>query len=87
VSYHYQAKTNAEIEQTATAILARFPNRRLGLAVDIEGILEDLGLDLLPRRGIRPHAEGYLARDPRPLIPSNIQRLTANQQQEYFYAF
>jgi Zn-dependent peptidase ImmA (M78 family) len=68
VTYHYQAKTDAEIEQTATAILARFPKRRLGLAVDIEGILEDLGMDLLPRRGVRPHAEGYLARDPRIIV-------------------
>lgn len=68
MSYHYQAKTDAEIEQTAAAILARFPKRRLGLAVDIEGILEDLGMDLLPRRGIRPHAEGYLARDPRIIV-------------------
>jgi Zn-dependent peptidase ImmA (M78 family) len=68
VSYHYQAQTDAELEQTAAAILARFPKRRLGLAVDIEGILEDLGMDLLPRRGIRPHAEGYLARDPRIIV-------------------
>ena len=63
MSYHYTAKTEAEIKRTAAAILARFSNRLLGLAVDIEGILEDLGLDLLPRRGVRPHAEGYLARD------------------------
>ena len=68
MSYHYQAKTDAEIEQTAAAILAKFPARRLGLAVDIEGILEDLGLDLLPRRGVRLHAEGYLARDPRLIV-------------------
>jgi len=68
VSYHYTAKTEAEIERTAAAILGKFPKRRLGLAVDIEGILEDLGLDLLPRRGVRPHAEGYLARDPRLIV-------------------
>lgn len=68
MSYHYKAKTDAEIEQTAAAILDRFPNRRLGIAVDIEGILEDLGMDLLPRRGVRPHAEGYLARDPRIIV-------------------
>lgn len=68
MSYRYNAKTDAEIEQTAASILARFPKRRLGRAVDIEGILEDLGMDLLPRRGIRPHAEGYLARDPRLIV-------------------
>jgi Zn-dependent peptidase ImmA (M78 family) len=68
VSYRYTAKTDAEIEQTAAAILAMFPSRRLGLAVDIEGILEDLDIDLLPRRGFRHHAEGYLARDPRLIV-------------------
>lgn len=68
MSYLYRARTDAEIEQTAAAILAKFPHRRLGLAVDIEGILEDLGLDLLPRRGFRHHAEGYLARDPRIIV-------------------
>ena len=57
MSYRYTAKTDAEIEQTAAAILARFPRRRLGRAVDIEGILEDLGLELLPRRGFRKHAD------------------------------
>ena len=35
MSYHYQAKTDAEIEQTAAAILAMFPGRRLGLAVQV----------------------------------------------------
>jgi len=68
VSYRYEAKTDAAIEQTAAAVLAKFARRRLGLAVDIEGILEDLGLDLLPRRGFRHHAEGYLARDPRLIV-------------------
>jgi Zn-dependent peptidase ImmA (M78 family) len=68
MSYLYKAKTDAEIEQTAAAILARLPHRRLGLAVDIEGILEDLGMDLLPRRGFRQYAEGYLARDPRLIV-------------------
>lgn len=68
MSYRYTAKTDAEIEQTAATILTLFPRRRLGLAVDIEGILEDFGLDLLPRRGFRQHAEGYLARDPRLIV-------------------
>jgi len=65
VSYLYRAKSDVEIEQTASVILTKFPRRRLGHAVDIEGILEDLGMDLLPRRDFRQYAEGYLARDPR----------------------
>lgn len=37
--------------------------------MDIEGILEDLGMDLLPRPGLRQHGiEGYLARDPRIIV-------------------
>ena len=31
-------------------------------------ILEDFDLELLPRRGVRRHAEGYLARDPRLIV-------------------
>ena len=68
MSYFYKAKTDAELEQVADAIRQHFPKRRLGLAVDIEGILEDFGLELLPRRGVRRHAEGYLARDPRLIV-------------------
>lgn len=68
MSYFYTAKTDVELEQIADAIRKHFPKRRLGLAVDIEGILEDLGLELLPRRGFRRHAEGYLARDPRLIV-------------------
>jgi len=68
VSYFYKAKTDVELEQIADLIRRHFPKRRLGLAVDIEGILEDFGLELLPRRGVRRHAEGYLARDPRLIV-------------------
>lgn len=69
MSYFYKAKSDVEIEQIASAIMAAFPARRLGRAVDIEGILEDLGMDLLPRPGLRQHGiEGYLARDPRIIV-------------------
>lgn len=68
MSDRYEAKTDAELEQIAARLLSLFPKRRLGLAVDIEGILEDLGLELLPRRGVRKYVEGYLARDPRWIV-------------------
>lgn len=68
MSYYYATKTDAELEQIAEAIRRQFPKRRLNLAVDIEGILEDLGAELLPRRNFRRHAEGYLARDPRIIV-------------------
>lgn len=68
MSYFYKPKTDAEIEQIAAAVLTHFASRRLGLAVDIEAILEDLGLELLPRQGFRKYAEGYLANDPRYIV-------------------
>ena len=68
MSYIYRTKTDAELEQIADAIRKLFPKRRLSLAIDIEGILEDCGLDFLPRPGVRPHAEGYLAHDPRLVV-------------------
>jgi Zn-dependent peptidase ImmA (M78 family) len=68
VSYFYRTKSDAELERVAEAIRACYPKRRLGFAIDIEGILEDLGLELLPRRGFRRQAEGYLARDPRIVV-------------------
>ncbi len=68
MSYFYKTKTDVELEQVADMIRRRFPKRRLGLAIDIEGILEDMGLELLPRRGFRRYAEGYLARDPRIVV-------------------
>lgn len=64
MSYFYKPKTDAELEQIVGTIRATFPKRRLGLAVDIECLLEDFGLEWLPRRGSRRYAEGYLARDP-----------------------
>lgn len=68
MSYFYRTKTDAELEQIAQAIRGIFPTRRLGLAADIEGVLEDLGAELFPRRKLRRHAEGYLARDPRLIV-------------------
>lgn len=68
MSYFYKSKTDAELEQIAEVIRKHFPKRRLGLAIDIEGIIEDFGIDLIPRRGFRRYAEGYLARDPRIIV-------------------
>ncbi len=68
MSYFYKSKTDAELEMVAAKLLAIFPKRRIGLAVDIGGRLEDLGLELRPRQGVRKHAEGYLARDHRWIV-------------------
>jgi Zn-dependent peptidase ImmA (M78 family) len=48
--------------------LTRFPLRRRGFAVDIEGILEDLGLDIIYRPSLGLSVEAYAARDPRYIV-------------------
>lgn len=68
MSYIYAPKTEAELEKTAAALLAAYPTRRLDRAVDIESILEDIGLELIPRRGFRKYAEGYLATNPQIIV-------------------
>lgn len=68
MTYSYQRKGNAALRRIARSILNRFPDRRVGMAVDIEAIIEDLGVDILPRHGFRRHAEGYLAADPRIIV-------------------
>ncbi|MBL7647894.1 MAG: ImmA/IrrE family metallo-endopeptidase [Candidatus Hydrogenedentes bacterium] len=68
MTYHYQRKGIAKLKAIATSVLDRFPDRRIGRAIDIEGIIEDLGVDILPRQGFRRYAEGYLAADPRIIV-------------------
>jgi Zn-dependent peptidase ImmA (M78 family) len=51
--------------------LAAFPTRRLGsFATDIEGILEDFGLEIIYRGSLGLPVEGYAARDPRYIVIS-----------------
>jgi len=57
VSYYYKTKTDVELEQVAEAIRKHFPKRRLGLALDIEGILEDMGLELPMPLGFDPQED------------------------------
>lgn len=69
MTYQYEKKSRRELEGIAQQLLDRFPHCRNGLAVDIERILEELGMDLLPRPMPHcTHAEGYLARDPRLIV-------------------
>lgn len=68
MSYTYKPKTDAELKKIAARILDIHPHRRSGHAIDVEGIIEDLGVDVIPRRGFRGYAEGYLASDPRFIV-------------------
>lgn len=68
MTYHYKRKGTRQLQAIARAVLERFADRRIGRAVDIEGIIEDFGIDILPRQGFRRYAEGYLAADPRIIV-------------------
>jgi Zn-dependent peptidase ImmA (M78 family) len=62
--YVYKRKTPFELEQIAEAIVAKYADRKSLSVIDIEGLVEDLGLTLLPRRGgLRNLANAYTARD------------------------
>ena len=66
--YSYRAKSRRELVDIASSILERFPGRRAEWTVDIEGIIEDWGFEIIfrPMRGIP--IEAYVARNPRYLV-------------------
>jgi hypothetical protein len=66
LKYSYQSKTNEELEGLAIGLLAKFPTRVKTCWVDIEGVLEDMGISLLPRPGIQKMAsvDAFLPRNP-----------------------
>lgn len=51
--YTYTQKTIAELENLANGLLAKYPKYIKGHEVQIEGILEQLGITPLPRPGIK----------------------------------
>ena len=66
MKYLYQSKTNEELEGLAVGLLAKYPTRVKACWVDIEGVLEDMGISLLPRPGIQKKAsvDAFLPRNP-----------------------
>jgi Zn-dependent peptidase ImmA (M78 family) len=58
----YRRKKRAELKRLATEVLEKCPTRRKDWAVDIEGIVEDFGLDLLFRSLKGISVEAYIAR-------------------------
>lgn len=77
VNYQYRSHTESQLRKIAQVILKRHPGRRLGdFAVDIEGIQEDLGLEILYRPSFGPlPVAGYVARDPRYIVLNEAQLL------------
>ena len=68
--YEYKSKTIGELESLASGLLAEYPKRIRSCRVDIEGILEDMGITLLPRPGIQKLAsvDAFLPRNPHYVI-------------------
>jgi hypothetical protein len=66
LKYTYQSKTIDELESLANGLLAKYPHRIKNCWVDIEGVLEDMGIALLPRPGIQKQAamDAFLPRHP-----------------------
>jgi hypothetical protein len=64
--YEYKSKTIAELETLANGLLAKYPRRVEGYQVNIEGLLEDMGITPLPRPGIKKLTaiDAFLPRDP-----------------------
>jgi Zn-dependent peptidase ImmA (M78 family) len=64
--YQYKSKTIGELENLARGLLVKYPKRIAACRVDIEGVLEDMGISLLPRPNIQRAAcvDAFLPRDP-----------------------
>jgi Zn-dependent peptidase ImmA (M78 family) len=71
LSFTYQRRSLQELEQVAEIVFGRYAHRCAGLIVDVEGILEDCGLTILPREGdLKKYVKGYVATDPHYIILS-----------------
>lgn len=71
----YKAKARNELRDIAQTVLKKFPARRRAFSVDIEGIIEDFGIDLIFRsmRGIP--VEAY--------VPKAKEYIVVNQDYVY----
>lgn len=71
MSFIYQPRSNAELEQIAEIILGRYARRRSGHFVDIEAIIEDAEITPIPRRGgLHKFVNGYAATNPKYIVIS-----------------
>jgi len=72
-AYQYAPRTNKELKEIADIILHRFPDRRRGYSVEVEGIVEDLGITILPRPISKIPIDGYVAADCRYILVNELQ--------------
>ena len=72
MKFTYQRRSLQELEQIAEIVFSRYAHRCTGLYIDVEGILEDCGLTILPREGgLQNFVAGYVATDPHYVILSD----------------
>lgn len=68
MKYQYNSPDPAAIPEISTKIREKFPDRVEGHVLDIEGVIEDLGITILPRPLGKLLVEGYAARDPHLIV-------------------
>ena len=68
MSYSYQQNSSDELEKIAEVVLSRYAHRRNGCFIDIEAIIEDCGITVIPRRGLRALVNGYVPTDPKYIV-------------------
>lgn len=71
--YAYSRKPRSELKRIADIILQKNPGRRRGFAIDIEGIVEDYGITIVPRPISKLPVDGYVARDHRYIVINELQ--------------
>jgi len=71
LSFRYQKRSIEQLEQLAEIVFSRYSHRCSGCYVDVEGILEDCGLTIIPREGgLGKFVHGYVATNPHYVIVS-----------------
>jgi len=81
LSYSYKKRSDSDLEEIADVVLNRYAHRRTGLFVNIEGIIEDCGIRILPRQGnLFQYVEAYTPRDPHFIV---VPELSAYDQSKY----
>lgn len=68
MKYVYHPRSVPDLQQIADRLRQRFAHRVQGYSLDIEGIIEDLGISVIPRPMTGFDVEAYCAKDPRFIV-------------------
>ena len=73
MSFQYTQLSRPQLEEIADVVLNRYSHRCSGCLVDIEGIVEDAEIEIIPRQGgLIKYVEGYAAHNPRYIIVPEV---------------